>query len=377
MSHGHTCRQAPPLVWSAAFRPWLATLLAAGAALAGQPATVPLAGGPRGTEGLGLVPRPGIEARAVPAPEPPGAVAVRFAKTGHARRLLALEARPPEVPEGLQALALDGRLELSEGASARPALLAFEADGGAWLCLRALPLEPGPFADVRLPLGSFRRAAFARDDDPQLRWDQVERLWLGLVLDGPAEGAMALTRAVLTSEPYRPERPLEVPWAAREAWSVAKDAAAHAALSTPREGPSGGACVRVDFRFPGGRHMYAVPSVQVPEADLAPFAALRFAYKATLPRGIEGLLVMLIERDGSQYYASPAPPASAEWTTATIPFERFRRGGWSPDENDRLDLHAVGSVAIGVHGTATEARAQGTVWAADVRFAPPGGSPSP
>ena len=232
------------------------------------------------------------------------------------------------------------------------------------------PLEAPELCEVRLPLASFRRAAFAQDEDEEIQWSQVERLWLGLVLDGPAEGTLALTRAVLTDEPYRPTAPLKVTNGAPGNWSVAHDRAATAKTTTPAEGPDGKPCMRLDYAFPGGRHMYVVPSTPLPEAELEGYGALRFTYKATLPEGIDGLLVMLMERDGTQYFADPAPPASDEWKTITIPFASFQRGTWSPDENDRLDLNDVGRVAIGLHGTTTETQGKGTIWAADVQFVP-------
>jgi len=231
-------------------------------------------------------------------------------------------------------------------------------------------MQTGELTEARLPLASFRRAAFAQDEDEDIQWEQVEKLWLGLAIDGPARGQLILGRAVLTSEPYRPTKPLKVTDGGPGEWSVGHDRAATAKTTTPPEGPDGKPCMRLDYAFPGGRHMYVVPSTRLPEAELEGYKALRFTYKATLPEGIDGLLVMLMERDGTQYYADPAPPASAEWKTVTIPFTSFQRGTWTKDENSRLDLNDVGSVAIGLHGTTADTRAKGTIWAADVQFIP-------
>ena len=68
--------------------------------------------------------------------------------------------------------------------------------------------------------------------------------------------------------------------------------------------------------------------------------------------------------------ASPEPPASEDWTTITIALDQFQRGAWSADENDRLDLGDVGSLAIGVHGTSSEAAATGAIWATDIQLVP-------
>jgi hypothetical protein len=45
-------------------------------------------------------------------------------------------------------------------------------------------------------------------------------------------------------------------------------------------------------------------------------------------------------------------------------------GGWSRDENGRLDVDQIGSVVVGLHGTATPERASGTIWVVDIAFAP-------
>ncbi|HUS93105.1 MAG TPA: hypothetical protein VM695_14700, partial [Phycisphaerae bacterium] len=136
------------------------------------------------------------------------------------------------------------------------------------------------------------------------------------------------------------------------------------------EGPGGGACVKIDYAFPGGRHMFVVPTVPVGEAELAGYRALRLTYRATVPEGIAGLLVMLIETGGAQYCVEPAPPASEQWRTLTIPLADLRLGRWTKDANARLDLDDVRSVAVGIHGTATPARNRGTIHVAKIEFIP-------
>ena len=79
---------------------------------------------------------------------------------------------------------------------------------------------------------------------------------------------------------------------------------------------------------------------------------------------------MLLESSGTQYCAQPAPPATEEWKTITIPFKQFVRGSWSKDENDHLDLNEVRNVAIGMHGTAKATPAVGTIMVCDVQFVP-------
>jgi len=348
--------------------------LVAATLLAGEAyTTVPLGPGASGIEGMRLAALPHVQASLEQVPRGDGdkpALRVTFYKTGQERRLLALEAPLPKKPTDPKALSLRCRLVMKEGRPPRLALVAFEKDGGAWFRVSSWRVVAEEFTEVRLPVGSFKRAAFGQDTDEALRWGQVEKVWLGLVLDGPAAGTLELSRAVFTNEPYRPTQPLRVTNGGPGKWTVAHDRAARTELTTPNEGPDGKACMRFNFRFPGGRHMYAVPSTPLQEIELEGFRALRFMYRAELPKGIKGLLVMLIERDGTQYYADPAPPASKDWKTITISFGRLKRGGWSKDENDRLDLDDVGSVAVGVHGTASEPKASGVLWVTDIQFVP-------
>ena len=116
--------------------------------------------------------------------------------------------------------------------------------------------------------------------------------------------------------------------------------------------------------------MFVIPRAAVHAEELDGYSGLRITYKAQLPEGIDGLLVMLIESDGTQYHAVPPPPASAEWKTITIPWSGFRRGGWSRDENDRLDRNEVGEVAVGMHGTATAEEAAGRISVSGAQFVP-------
>ena len=69
--------------------------------------------------------------------------------------------------------------------------------------------------------------------------------------------------------------------------------------------------------------MYAMIRTSVEVDELDAYSGLRFTCLANLPEGIDGLLVMLIERDGTQYQAVPPPAATDEQQTITIPFEQF------------------------------------------------------
>jgi len=321
-------------------------------------------------DGWRWVPCARTDARVEKASDEKGGAAVRmtFRKTGDERRLVALERKAEGGLGDARVLSVRYRLALQEGPRPRLALVVFEKGGGAWFRIGALPLAPDGPRETRLSLRSFRQAAFSATEDDALEWDKVEKLWLGLVFDAPAAGTIELSRAQFTAEPYRPTEPLAVPCDDASLWGVGKDPAAQGTLSIANEGPDGKPCAKFEFAFPGGRHMYALPTLQLPELELDGYRALRFACKARLPAGISTLLISLLEGDHSQYCAEP--PASDEWRTLTIPFDQLTLGGWSKDENDRLDLTEIRSLIIGLHGTASEKQASGTIWATDIEFVP-------
>ena len=341
----------------------LALAVAVGAAVA-QNVEVPIG------EDLALVPLSGIEAKleqGTAAGEP--RLKVTFKKTGDERRFLALEARPEGDLTGAKALALSYRLQLESGEGLRSALMVYDTDGDAWYRVGSNPLRVGELADLRIPVTGLTRTAFTPESAEELDWGAVEKVWLGAVIDGPAEGTFELGEAHFTSEPYRPTEPIRVTGEGAGTWTVGKDAAVQATLTTPNEGPDGKPCMKLEFTFPGGKHMYCIPSMPIPEVELEGYTALRFTYKATLPPGIEGLLVMLGE-SGGQFMADPAPPPSDDWATVTLLFSDFELGGWSKDDNGQLDLNKVSSVFIACHGAATGAGGPGTIWATDIEFVP-------
>jgi hypothetical protein len=295
---------------------------------------------------------------------------VTFTKAGEERRLLALEGQPRCNPTGAQAIALRYRVQLTKGEAPRLAAILFERGGGAWFKVRTNRVTMGDFTEGRLSVASLQPAAFSQDQSGELEWDQVEKVWVGLVFDGEAEGRWEVGQARFTSEPYQPTEPLRITGDGPGQWSVGQDPAVQSTLTTPNEGPDGKPCMKFEFQFPGGRHMYALPSTPMPEAELEGYRALRFTYQATLPEGIQGLLVSLFERNGGQYCADPLPSAQADWTTLTLPFDQFKLGSWSKDANGKLDPEQIGSISIGTHGTASGEGGSGTIRATDIEFVP-------
>jgi len=326
--------------------------------------------GPAEVEGFRLAAVSGVTAKLERAADADGgkpAAKVTFSKAGEERRLLALEALPKGSAADAKALALRYRLNLTKGQPPRLSLMAYEQGGGAWFKVGAAAVTGSVFTDGRLALTSLRQTAFSDDATGRLEWDKLEKVWIGLAIDGPAEGTLEVSQARFTSEPYKPTQPLRI---AAGAWNVAKDKAVDATLTTPNEGPDGKPCMKFEFKFPGGRHMYAIPSVAAPSEELDGYSGLRFTYKATLPEGIKGLLVSLSEQTGGQHYADPPPPSSADWTTITIPFDQFKLAGWAKDDNGKLDVGQIRSVNIGTHGTSSGQGGPGLILVADVQFVP-------
>ncbi|MBM4035580.1 MAG: hypothetical protein FJ291_27885 [Planctomycetes bacterium] len=299
------------------------------------------------------------------------ALRLSFCTSGPERRFAAIEGKPQGDPAAAKALSVAYRLVLSEGKPPKLALLVIEKDGGAWFKVGAAPLAVDASAEARLPLDGFRRAEFGQDADKELRWDQAERFQLGLVFDGPAEGMLELGRVAFSSQDYRPTAPLPLAYAEPSQWSLGKDAAAEARLAANKDGPGGKPAIRVEFAFPGGRHMFVIPTLRLQDVEVQGYRGLRFAYKAKLPAGIAGLLVSVSERtDHSQYYAEQGPTASEEWAIADIAFGRLKLGEWSKDENGRLDLNELEGIAIGLHGATTEPKGGGWILVSEIELVP-------
>lgn len=338
-----------------------------------QGGTFALGGGASGLEGFRLTALGGVTAKL----EGPGgaagnALVLTFDKPGEERRFLALAVPLPlrGDPAAAKALEVKYLLNLTAGQPPKLALIAWEKGGGAWYKMAAEPLEIGEEATGRLSVTSWSQAAFSQDASGALEWANLEALWLGVVIDGPARGTLELRQARFTSEPYRPSKPLRVTGDGPGQWSAVHDPAVQCTITTPNEGPGGKPCMRCDFTFPGRRHMYLLPVTPLPPADLQDYRGVQFTYKATIPPGIRGLLVTLWEQGGAQYEGFPYPPPSDDWVTVTMPFQDFKLAGWTRDTNDRLDLDRLTNMVIGVHGSADADVGEGTIWVCDIEFVP-------
>ncbi len=297
-----------------------------------------------------------------------GKLVINFSKLGKERRLLLLETTQPQISKA-KSVVLRYRLRLVRGGQLRFAVLAHGDAGEVWFKI-AQPVESvDKEVDRRIPLLGLKPAAFSTlQTDPDMA--KIRKLQVGLVLDGVCEGVWEIESISLSAEPFKPTKPLVVSISPQAKLSLAHDPAAKARTEIVKEGPEGKWCWKTEFVIPGGRHMYVLPSLMMPDADLTGYSGLQLTYRANLPSGIKALLIILVEHDGSHYYTDWIATPSGEWRTLVIPFSEFRLGGWSQDENGRLDLDQIGSVIVGMHGTTSEAEGRGSIWVASIAFVP-------
>jgi hypothetical protein len=297
-----------------------------------------------------------------------GKLVINFAKLGKERRLLLLETAQPQISKA-KSVALRYRLRLVRGDRLRFAVLAHGAAGEVWFKI-AQPIESvDKDVDWRIPLTGLKPAAFSTaQSDPDMA--KIRKLQVGLVLDGICEGVWEIESVSLSSEPFKPTKPFVVPISPQTKLSLAHDPAAKVRTEIVKEGPEGKWCWKTEFVIPGGRHMYVLPSISLPDVDLTGYSGLKLTYMATLPSGIKALLITLVEHDGSHYYTDWIATPSEGWRTLVIPFSEFRLGGWSQDENGRLDLDQIGSLIVGMHGTTSESEGRGSIWVASIAFVP-------
>jgi len=314
-----------------------------------------------------LVPATGVEARLEP--QPGGIARIAFEKASEEPRMVAMAVPLGGLPGGAQTLVIEGRLALEADARADLVVAMWEKSGACWYKSLVCTLPSDQVGVVQVPIAGPSLARFSEDDSGALEPMDVERLWIGVLLHGPAKGVVEFAGAHFSTEPYRAAGPLAITGAGAGEWTVGADPAVTCDLTTPNGGPNGEPCLKYEFTMPGMRHMYCVPAVPVPAQPLEGYSALKLTYKADLPPGISGLLLMIGER-GAQFYADPPPPASADWTTLTVPLTQFKLGTWSQDDNGVLDMGRVDRIMVGIHGAATTDPATGAVWVTGLELVP-------
>jgi hypothetical protein len=288
-----------------------------------------------------------------------------FKKTGPERRLLALSLKPAAELATARSLVVRGSLSGAPAGSARLALVAFGTGGGAWYRLGAI-VPTGEDVTARIALDGFKPTAFSAPG-ATFAWAAVERLWLGLTLDGPAEGRWRVASVEAASEDYHATAPLQVNLNQPAVWSLTADPAVKGKITCPPEGPGGAPAMRFDFNYPEKRHLYSLPMLPLPP-DLEGYRAVRVRYKATLPAGPQ-LLLSLFKPNGAQYIIDPPVPASADWTVREFAISDFKLGAWSKDDTTKLELTPGMSFSLGCHG-APETPGDGSIWVSEVAFLP-------
>lgn len=290
-------------------------------------------------------------------------------KTEDYRQLAAIEMPVAQLSPSIKAFEVRASAKIDEGMEARAVCILFDGAGRAWKKLVKDPLPAAGLVTVRFTLSFFAPAGF-KPEAGELRIEKVTKVWVGIALDGVGKAELRLAEPHFTSEVRVPDQPLALKVTDASLWGVGADAAVKQTLTIVDEGPGATPCMRFDFDVPGGSHMYAIPSVGLPELEWEGYGALRLTWKGNTPPGMTTLL-MLMESDGSQYMAEPAPTIPTDWQTLTVPFADFKLGGWTQDENGQLDLTQVNRIATGMHGTPAVAdRFQATLWVSAIELLP-------
>jgi hypothetical protein len=273
---------------------------------------------------------------------------VAFSKATPERRMLSLAFDVHALPEPVKAFEAQCRLSADAGLTCRWALVVFEDDGDEWVKIASDTASDGAPQGVRISVAAPRRLEYSRAGDSTLGWANVRGLWFGLIVDGVGGGNLEVANPRLTSEPARPAKPVSIGLAPSD-WTQHKDPAAQGTLGVG-DGPEGNT-LRIDFTFPGGRHMFCTNSRALPAEDLEGYGKLRMTYRAALPAGLSGLLVLLATMDGTCYRAEPMPPPAAAWTMLELPLERFVRAEWTPRGAESLNPSEAVTIWVGTHGT--------------------------
>lgn len=321
------------------------------------------------------------ESKAADAGRP--AAKLTFDKRGTERRMLALDAKVGGKADGAKALIIRYRGGFAGAVRPRLAAVFFEENGGAWYKIGPECEAGEQFRDGRVAMGALTEAEFsATKRVAEVRrggaasaatgpdWGKIRRVWVGVVIDEASKGTLEISGARFTAESYKPTGPLKIPADSAGSWTPGQDKAVKSALTIAHDGPGGRACMKLEFTFPGQRHMYVTPSVRVPAAELEGYTAFRLTYRAMLPNGLKGLLVTLGEREGGQHYIDPPPPPSTEWRTVTVALSDFKQAAWAKDDDGRLTLGQVDRVMIGTHGVATGAGGAGVICVSEIEFVP-------
>ncbi len=309
-----------------------------------------------------LQPVAGIDAKlaALPAGEAGGPLwRVVFTKKGAERRFVPLAIEAPAAMPAFKALEVTVAVSADEAVVVRPAIMFFDKNGDAWYRNGTPLVNDGKAVALRMNLANLRRTNFSAGSGKEPDWSALSHFWVGFLADGEGAGRVEISKASLTSRPFVPTVPLEIALLPIQKWSIGVDKAATQSSAMVKDGD--GEVPTVSFRFPLHRHMFVVPAMPLPEAEYASYKGLRLTYKAKVPAGIKGLLIMLGEGGGSFYNTVEVPP-SAEWRSIELPFDSFTMASWSkkPSGSD-LEVSNIKSITIGCHGLATGDNGEGEI----------------
>lgn len=298
-----------------------------------------------------------------------GAVTFIFKKAGDERRLLAAEGALAASGAGALAAEVQYQVALTSGAAPRLAVIAWDKRGGSWYRIGARSVKAGEATSGRISTAGLTATAFSADPAGQLDWNNVDRLWVGFIFDGAAEGTATIMSARLTDTPVVPTTPVALINCGGK-WGDGHDPAVKTTIGTPKEGPNGQDCFKYEFDVPAGKHMYACPNTPIIAEDLDGYKALRMKIRGEIPQGMR-LLIQTSEQGGSGWFVEKqADQIPADWTVMTIPVTDFKWASWGQkDDNGQLDLAKLSTLSIGSHGVPNNARL-GLIEVCDVELVP-------
>ena len=293
---------------------------------------------------------------------------VSLRKDGAERRMIGLKLYPATGLEVHHAVDLTVGAKLSVGQTARPCVMFVAADGGSWYRVGS-PFQRGAQEEtLRLNLDDMRRTAFSNVSDKSLNFSEIKEIYVGAVVEGAGEGMLIFRKMTMTNKRFVPTKPLNISLPLSKGLSHSADKAVK--FSNEDIEIDGVRVLKETFKFPLGRHMYFTPAFQLPELDYAAYSGIRLTYKATIPKPINGLLVMMAEGGGQ--FVAPSPGETKEWRSIDLMFKDFKMAGWAKKkEGDmKFDVGYVTSMSIGCHGTAKEGNGEGEILIRKIELIP-------
>ncbi len=300
-----------------------------------------------------------------------GSRQLTFTKTSPELRQLVftLPVDRPLEPFSAYVIELEG-VSIQKGLSLFPLILFHEKDGDAWYSSLRKPLPLGK-SECQISLTAMKMPNYAKGGDRTLNWAEIDKITVGFLAHGTGQANLTIRQAFLSTVQV-PLDSLFIPIPNPSGWTVTKDGRIHKSTLTSEPLVDGNDGLRLKFQFPTGTHMFYLPTLALPNEQYTDYKGVRVTLKGSLPKGISKLLILLNEQGGVFMNMPPYENSMDKWTTISIPFTAFTPADWAKKANGApLDVNAVNSITIGLHGTAsTEGDGSGELVYRSIEFYP-------